>query len=51
MDEFKKILTEAIEALRQPKNVDRNQMLQALDNAYNRALDDVIEIVIKKIPN
>lgn len=50
MEEFRKILRDAINVLkRKPK--DDNIGFQVLDSAYNKALEDVIEQVINKIPN
>ena len=49
MEEFKNILKEAVEVLR--KTPHENPYYAVLDKAYNMALDDVIQQVIKRIPN
>jgi hypothetical protein len=54
MEELKKTLKEAINVLRRtlPKgNEESAGVFRILNTGYNKALDDVIEQVINKIPN
>lgn len=50
MEEFKQILRDAIEVLRKPETEILPEYL-ILNKAYNKALNDVIEQVIKRIPD
>lgn len=51
MEELRKILREAIGKLRKPINSEDEPHFKAFDTAYNLALDDVIYMVINKIPD
>lgn len=51
MEKFRQILREAVSKLRKQRVSDQNQILDALDSAYNKALDDVTELVINQIPD
>lgn len=49
MEELRKILIDAINVLKKKEN-DKFYYI-GLDKAYNKALEDVINLVIKKIPD
>lgn len=51
MEEFRQILRDAIKNLERPIKKTDNKHFQAFDAAYNLALNDVISMVINKIPN
>lgn len=59
MEEFRQILKDAINVLKKKHDITKNFgahepftcLLCQADDIYNRALDDVIEQVIKRIPN
>lgn len=49
MEELRKILIDAINALKKKDNYKSYYI--GLDKVYNKALEDVINLVIKKIPD